>query len=191
VRRNPCSLPPFTMNQDVHDLPQLLKNKLDGPVRYACSYWAGHLRLSPTSGDYVRKVIGSATGMLNNAPPWIEVMSLENRLEEVIRSMYSLLAWLDEVSSSLLPPCSSITPQTKGEPCGQTRGWEGRRHSVRPCDGLPPVVNTLLPSNPTMCPTNIPHRLASLTNLVTAARILPSERCGKPAIPRSCLLRSP
>ena len=122
VGRNPCSLPPFTMNQDAHDLPQLLKNKLGGAVRYACRYWAGHLRLSPTSGDYVRKVIGPATGMLHSAPPWIEVMSLENRLEEVIHSMYGLLAWLDEVSGSLLPPCSLITSQTKGEPQGQTRG---------------------------------------------------------------------
>jgi hypothetical protein len=106
VKRNPCSLPPFAMNQDVPDLPQLLKNKLDGAVRYACRYWAGHLKLSPTSGGYVRQAIASTTWMLRNAPPWIEVMSLENRLEEVIHSMYGLLAWLDEVSGSLLPPCS-------------------------------------------------------------------------------------
>jgi hypothetical protein len=121
VGRNHCSLPPFTVNQDAHDLPRLLEKKLGGAVRYACSYWARHLGLSSTSGDYAPQVIASATEMLKSAPPWIEVMSLENRLEEVIRSMYGLLAWQDEVSGSLLPPCLLITMQTKGEPHGQTR----------------------------------------------------------------------
>ena len=100
--RNPCSLPPFMMNQDELNLPWLLENKLGGGVRYACSYWAGHLKLSPTSGDYIHQVVVSVTQMLRRAPPWIEVLSLENHLEEAIHSMYSLLAWLDKVSSSLI-----------------------------------------------------------------------------------------
>jgi hypothetical protein len=100
LRRNPCSLPPFTMNRDVLDLPRLLENKLGGAVRYACGHWARHLKPSPTSSDYVHWVIASVTEVLRSAPPWIEVMSLENRLEEVIYSMYGLLDWLDEVSGS-------------------------------------------------------------------------------------------
>jgi hypothetical protein len=103
LRKNPCSLPPFTMNQDVLDLPELLENGLGSAVRYACSYWARHLAFFPTSADYVRQVVVSATEVLKSAPPWIEVMSLENRLEEVIHSMYGLLAWLDKVSGSLFP----------------------------------------------------------------------------------------
>ena len=101
LKRNPCSLPPFTMNQDIVDSPQL---RLGGAVRYACSYWAKHLKLSPISGDYVHHVVALTTRMLRRAPPWIEVMSLENRLEEVIHSMHSLLDWLDKVSDSPLPP---------------------------------------------------------------------------------------
>ena len=31
LKRNPCSLPPFTMNQDIQDLPQLLE-KIDGAI---------------------------------------------------------------------------------------------------------------------------------------------------------------
>ena len=103
LKRNPCSLPPFTMNQDTVDYP-LLENRLGGAVRYACSHWVKHLKLSPASGDFVHQVIASATTMLERAPPWIEVMSLENRLEEVIYSLHDLLDWLDEVSSSPLPP---------------------------------------------------------------------------------------
>jgi archaellum biogenesis ATPase FlaH len=99
LERNPCSLPPFTANQDIWDLPQLLENKLGGAVRYACTYWAGHLRLSPTSGDLAGQTIDSVTYTLKNAPAWIELMSLESQLGEVINSMNSLLDWLDKVSN--------------------------------------------------------------------------------------------
>ena len=103
LKINPCSLQPFTMNQDVPDLPQLLEDKVGGAVRYACSHWAMHLRLSPTSGGNIDQVIASVTGMLKSAPAWIEVMSLEGHLEEVIHSINSLLDWLDKVSGSLFP----------------------------------------------------------------------------------------
>jgi len=102
LKRNPCSLPPFMMNQDIQDLPQLLENKIGGAIQYACTYWARHLRLSPTSEDFADKFMNLATSMLQNAPPWIEVMSLGNQLGEVIHSMNSLLDWPDRVSDSYL-----------------------------------------------------------------------------------------
>ena len=104
LRGNLCPLPPFTMNQDVPNLPQLLEHQLGGAVRYACSYWAGHLRHSTTSGSHTDQVISLATRVLKSAPLWIEVMSLENQLDEVIHSMYGLLDWLNEVSASMLLP---------------------------------------------------------------------------------------
>ena len=102
LKRNPCSLPPFTMNQDIQGLPQLLENKISGAVQYACTYWARHLRLSTTSPDFARQIFYLAVDMLNNAPPWIEVMSLKNQLGEVIHSMDNLLNWLEKVSYSYL-----------------------------------------------------------------------------------------
>ena len=90
------------MNQDIEDLPQLVKNIIGGAVEYACTHWAGHLRLSPTSEDLVEQIVDLTTNALQNAPPWIEVMSLQNQLGEVIYSMNSLLDWLDKVSSSHL-----------------------------------------------------------------------------------------
>ena len=101
LEENPCSLPPFIMNQDVSNLSQLLEHKLGGALQYACSYWARHLRLSSTSGNgWTYQVIILATSMLEKAPLWIEVMSLENHLDEVIHSMYGLLNWADKVSGS-------------------------------------------------------------------------------------------
>jgi hypothetical protein len=43
-------------------------------------------------------IVDLATNTLQNSPAWIEVMSLENQLGEVIHSMNSLLDWLDKVS---------------------------------------------------------------------------------------------
>ena len=94
--KNPCSLPPFTMNQDIRDLPQLLENRLGGAVRYACNHWARHLKFFRSLD--IRPVITSTTTVLRSATPWIEVMSLENKLGEVIHSMNSLIHWLHNVS---------------------------------------------------------------------------------------------
>ena len=102
LKQNPCSLLPFTMNQDIPNPLQLLEDKLGGAVRYACSHWARHLGLSLTSGRHIGQVISLITNLLKNAPLWIEVMSLENHLEEVIHSIYSLLNWLSNVSSSVI-----------------------------------------------------------------------------------------
>jgi len=118
LKRNPCSLPPFTMNQDIQELPQLLENKIGGAIQYACTYWARHLSLSPVSGDFGEQIIDLLTSMFQNAPPWIEVMSLENQLGEVIHSMNSLLDWLKIVSGSyfLLSTRSLSTNNTIGMP---------------------------------------------------------------------------
>ena len=148
LERNPCSLPPFMMNQDAVGLPQLLENKLGGGVQYACSYWARHIRHSPTSGDYSDQVTLSTSDMLKNAPPWIEVMSLEGRLEEVIRSMSDLLDWLDEVSRRSLPanigrPFTDDTPNTRSEP---ELGRPGPMTRRTPMPMLLPTLTPVPPS---------------------------------------------
>ena len=108
LRRNPCDLPDFAMNQDVPDVPELLERKVGGALRYACSYWALHARASPTTGDCASRLIASATEFLrNNALPWIEVMSLETRLEGVIHGINSLFDWLREVCNLSYNPHGS------------------------------------------------------------------------------------
>ena len=59
------------MNEDIHNLPEVLEDKIGGAVQYACTYWARHLRLSPISEDFAEKIVDLATNALQNAPPWI------------------------------------------------------------------------------------------------------------------------
>ena len=97
LKPNPCDLPNFVMNWDVASLPELLDGKVGGATRYASGYWAMHLRSSPTTGDYADRLLPSTTRFFESAVPWIEVLSLDNRLENVIHNIYNLLDWLGMV----------------------------------------------------------------------------------------------
>ena len=98
LRRNPCDLPDFVMNRDVLDIPDLLEDKIGGATRYACAYWAMHIQSSPADNDHATRVMTSAIEFLKEkALPWIEVMSLEKRLEGVVRNINNLLDWLGTV----------------------------------------------------------------------------------------------
>jgi hypothetical protein len=98
LRRNPCDLPDFVMNRDVPDIPDLLEDKIGGASRYACAYWAMHVRSSPIDNDHATRLVTSAIEFLKEkALPWIEVMSLEKRVEGVIHNINNLLDWLGTV----------------------------------------------------------------------------------------------
>ena len=98
LKRNPCDLPDFVMNRDVPNLKELLEDKVGSATRYACGYWAMHVRSSPTTGDYVIRLITSATEFFKaNGIQWIEVMSLENRLESVVHGIHNLFDWFGTV----------------------------------------------------------------------------------------------
>ena len=95
LKRNPCDLPDFVMNRDIPDIPELLEDKLGGALRYACAYLAMHVRSSTTDNDYAIRLVVSVTGFFEkDALQWVEVMSLENRLEGVIHNINNLTDWL-------------------------------------------------------------------------------------------------
>ena len=86
------------MNRDVVDLPDLLKDKVGGAARYACGYWAMHVRYSPTTDNHALRLIPSAIEFFDkHVVPWMEIMSLENRPESVINCIYDLFDWLGMV----------------------------------------------------------------------------------------------
>lgn len=177
LKVNPCGLPPFTRNQDVRNLQQLLENKLGGAVRYACSYWARHLNLSWSLDTHT--TINLITTMLEGATPWIEVMSLENNLGEVIHAMYSLLDWLDKVRFFCQPINKDLFLTTI---LTQDTRWEIFLEFVG--ERLPAVDDVLLPSHPRVRATNISHRLTYATGDVPAALGPPTEDRRQPDMSR-------
>ena len=98
LKPNPCDLLDYMTNLDIANRPELLDGKVGSGTRYACGYWATHVRSSPTTGEYVDRLISSITEFFDkNVVPWIEVMSLEDRLESVIHSINNFLDWLGMV----------------------------------------------------------------------------------------------
>ena len=110
LKPNPCDIPDFATNRDVANLPDLLEDKVGGATRYACDYWALHIRSSPTTDHHATQLISSVTEFFkSNVLQWIEVMSLENRLESVIHSIYGLLDWLGMARNSNCSRYKSLT----------------------------------------------------------------------------------
>jgi hypothetical protein len=86
------------MNRDVANLLELLEDKVGGAAWYASGYWAMHVRSSPVTNEYAIPLISSSIFFFkSNVVPWIEVMSLENRLEIIVHSIYDLLDWVGMV----------------------------------------------------------------------------------------------
>ena len=106
LKPNPCDIPGFVMNRDVPNIKELLEDKVGSAVRYACGYWAMHVSSSPTTGDYLLRLIASATEFFKANPiQWIEVMSLEDRLESVIHSIHNLFDWFGTVCTQYKCRC--------------------------------------------------------------------------------------
>ncbi|KAF9785214.1 hypothetical protein BJ322DRAFT_817871, partial [Thelephora terrestris] len=98
LKPNPCDLPDYVMNRDVPDIPELLEEKVGSATLYACGHWAMHIQSSPATGAHVLQLIASATEFLTaTGIQWIEVMSLENRLESAVHSIHSLIGWFGRV----------------------------------------------------------------------------------------------
>ena len=164
LKSNPCDLPDFMMNRDVANLPDLLENQVGSATRYACGYWALHLRSSPTTSDPSIRLVSSVTEFFQrNAVPWIEVMSLENQLESVIHSIYHLLDWLGTVCKLKRGRIKwSNHSLFKTAPCPYLRSTQA---STR----LPPIHDALLPPNPAIRVTHISFCSSPFTRVFEAS----------------------
>ena len=153
LKRNPCDLPDFVMNRDVPDIPDLLEDKIGGASRYACAYWAMHIRSSPTDNDHASQLITSAVEFLKeNSPSWIEVMSLEKRLEGVIHNINNLLDWLGAVREFGGHQCGPL-PNSDIDWHAQVRLGQCSKLLHTICDVFLSTYPAIRPAHLSFCPT--------------------------------------
>jgi hypothetical protein len=161
LKPNPCDLPDFVMNRDVANISELLEDKVESTTWYACGYWAMHVRSSPTIYDYVIRLVSSVTKFFeNNVVQWIEVMSLDNRLESVIHSIYDLLGWLGVVC---------ILSRSQVECLNHSLFDAGLRQHLRPTHpgtGLPKIHDAFLPRHTAIRVAYIPFRFTSFAGVI-------------------------
>ena len=170
LKSNPCDLPDFTMNRDVANLPDLLENKVGSATRYACGYWALHVRSSPTTDDYVTRLVPPATQFFEeDVIPWIEAMSLENRLETVIHSIYHLLGWLGVVCKFNCGQHESLTyTLTTGQSCLGLQSAQTSRKQ-------PPIHDAFLPPHPAVCVAHISLRSTPFPEVIGIPLVVPQR----------------
>jgi hypothetical protein len=161
LKPNPCGLSDFVMNRDVANLPELLEDEVGSAIRYACGYWAMHVRSSPTTDDFAAQLITSAVRFFeHNAIPWIEVMSLDNKLESVIHSIYTLFDWLGMVCV-----LESVKTGVRGIYYSKTgRGLHAQ--SGQPGARLSPVRDALFPPHSTIRTPHPPFRFTPFAEFI-------------------------
>ena len=164
LKPNPCDLPDFVMNRDVANLPEVLEDKVGGAMRYACRYWAMHLRSSTThestTYEYTTRLTLSVTHFFeNNAVQWIEVMSLDNQLESVIHNIYNLFDWLGTVRKLNCSRYESLTRSSQTDQCLSLP-------PAPPSGRLPPICDAFLPPHSAICVARIPLRPTPFANVV-------------------------
>ena len=161
LKPNPCNLPNFVMNRDVPNLPDLLEGRVGGASRYACGYWTMHVRYSPTTDSYAMELISSAVEFFRtNAIPWVEVMSLENRLESVIHSIYHLFDWLEKVCTINRSEAKCLSHSLFDT------GPSPYLRSTQPSTRLPPIHDAFLPSHPAIGVAHIPFCVTPFAKVV-------------------------
>jgi hypothetical protein len=100
LKMNPCGLPPFVMNQDVPDRPELMRQTWEW-VALRMQVLVDTFSSLLTIWEYDNRLIASISRFFDHTVfPWMEVMSLEGQLEGVIHSMNHLLDWLYKVSGT-------------------------------------------------------------------------------------------
>ena len=102
LRRNMCGLPPYVMNADVPDLPELREVSIGDALEYACRFWAHHVTLV-TVEDEVEIVLSHLLDFLKTKfLYWVEVFSVSEDLGRSLHILDDVRLWVARHASSLL-----------------------------------------------------------------------------------------
>ena len=95
LERNLCSLPDYSLNSEVVDLPKRIEGSgIRGALEYACRSWSRHLVI----GDRVADVILALRRLLEEKFIfWLEVLSVLRAVGDAVRALDAAVKWLGEV----------------------------------------------------------------------------------------------
>ena len=101
LKKNICDLPAYAMNSEVDDLDERRENCIGRGLEYACTSWAGHLRIASGDGDNVQHIVKPLESFLKcHLLSWLEVLSILGDLRCAVYSLRDVKAWLAEASPS-------------------------------------------------------------------------------------------
>ena len=91
-----CSIPNYTLNSNVGDLPERIKESgIHGALEYACRSWYKHL-IGVT--DQTTDVVAALHCLLEGKFLfWLEVLSIVGAVGDAARALTTTVKWLNEV----------------------------------------------------------------------------------------------
>ena len=98
--KNFLSLPDYTLNSEVEDLPGRVKDNICPALEYACKSWYNHLNGIRVDTSDVLHVLQCF--LKKKFLPWLEVVSVLGAPRVAIIALENLILWLQEVSFRLL-----------------------------------------------------------------------------------------
>ena len=97
---NLLSLPEFSLNSEVEDLPTRINDRVSGALQYACRSWHNHI--TETIGD-VDEIISNLRVLLEEKfLAWLEVVSVLGDLGGAVVALERLMSWLQRVRFGVL-----------------------------------------------------------------------------------------
>ena len=113
LKRNMCLVPDYTLNSEVVDLQERIKNcGVRGALEYACRSWHTHLQ---TKTAQVADIIPALRFFLEEKFLfWLEVSSVLGTVGDAARALSAIMKWLNEVcSDSPIARCLSMQAQSQ------------------------------------------------------------------------------
>jgi hypothetical protein len=101
LKRNPCDIPRYAMNEDVEDLQERRKTHIGPVLEYACTFWTQHLLQAARSTETITKTLGlMETFMDQHFLSWLEVLSVAGTVRTAVYSFRDAKTWLNQVCLS-------------------------------------------------------------------------------------------
>ena len=96
LKKNLCSIPDYTLNSNVDDLPERIKRSgIHGALEYACRSWYRHL-IGTT--DWTTDVTAALHCLLEEKFLfWLEVLSIVGAVGDAAHALTATLEWLNKV----------------------------------------------------------------------------------------------
>jgi len=102
LKPNLLSLPDYTLNREVRDLPDRVKKYICPALEYACRSWHNHLVRIEKGEDSTCVLDALRIFLKQKFLPWLEVVSVLEVTRDAAVALRDLIQWFQEVCSGLL-----------------------------------------------------------------------------------------
>ena len=100
LEQNLLSLPEYTLNSEIKNLPAKIQDRVSVALQYACRSWHNHLTL--VQGDIADVISHLRSFLEGKFLAWLEVVSVMEAARVAVVALEQLIIWLQEVCFDLL-----------------------------------------------------------------------------------------